>query len=76
MHWELPAEGKAVLQTYVVEASVDSGPFAQLVGTGQSLIATAWLHGHGQSERKRKRCYRVRAKDYWGAVSAPSSPAC
>ena len=74
LHWVSSDEGKAVLQTYMVEESVDGGAFARLAT--QNLIASAWLHRHERSAGQ-KRCYRVSAKNYWGRVSAPTSePAC
>ena len=73
LHWALPDEGKAVLQTYIVEESVDGEAFTQLAS--QNLIASAWLYRHERS-RGKKRCYRVSAKNYWGDVSAPTEPAC
>ena len=78
--WTASAQGDSarVLQTYVIESSVDGGTYAKVMSNG--LIATVWIDRHGLPHTKTtapiKRCYRVSALDYWGTLSAPSSATC
>jgi L-iduronidase len=65
------------LRTYEVEASVSEHGSAFTRVNAVDVIATAWIHRRPASDRgAMRRCYRVRAVDYWARRGPPSEPAC
>eukprot|EP01045_Picozoa_sp_COSAG04_P001115 COSAG04_NODE_34_length_34523_cov_40.302446_29_plen_589_part_00 len=60
--------------TFIIERSTEKDGTYQRVN-GVDTVWLSFIHASGPAARG-PGCYRVRTKDYWGAVSAPSPAAC
>ena len=60
--------------TFIIERSTEKDGTYQRVN-GVDTVWLSFIHAGGPAARA-PGCYRVRTKDYWDAVSAPSPAAC
>ena len=60
--------------TFIIERSAEKDGTYQRVNVADT-VWLSFIHAGGPAARG-PGCYRVRTKDYWGAVSAPSPAAC
>lgn len=63
------------VRTYIVEHSRDGETYARV--NEADVISAVWIHRLAATDAAgAKRCYRVRAADYWNRTSAVSKAAC
>jgi len=78
VYWRRPSPDTILetLRSFVVEYSTSGmdGPFK--VATNATVLSTSFCHRHSDSVESSKRCYRVRALDYWSRYSEQSPVAC
>lgn len=73
IHWQpLISSASVVLRTYELECSTSGGTYKRV--NEADILASAWIYHHGDDSKKR--CYRVRAVDYWGRSSPASDFIC
>merc|ERR1719273_1206516 len=73
IYWQpLISSASVVLRTYEIECSTSGGAYKRV--NEVDILASAWIYHHDDDSKKR--CYRVRAVDYWGRSSPASDFIC
>lgn len=72
IYWQPLISANVVLRTYELECSTSGGAYKRV--NEADILASAWIYHHGDDSKKR--CYRIRAVDYWGRSSPASNFIC
>jgi hypothetical protein len=74
VNWAASPTSETV-RTYIVEYSRDGKAYARI--NEVDVISAVWIHRRAATDATgAKRCYRVRATDYWNRTSVTSEAAC